>query len=34
MDEGLVYLLSNPAMPGLVKIGITERKGVKSRMRE
>ena len=34
MDDGLVYLLSNPAMPGLVKIGMTERKGVKSRMRE
>lgn len=34
MEEGIVYLLINPAMPGLVKIGMTSKKEVKGRMRE
>ena len=31
---GIVYLLTNPAMPGLVKIGMTTRECVEERMRE
>lgn len=34
MDYGIVYLLTNPAMPGLVKIGMTERDSIDSRLRE
>lgn len=26
MEYGIVYLLTNPVMPGLVKIGMTTRK--------
>jgi hypothetical protein len=34
MEEGIVYVLKNPAMPGLVKIGITTRAEVHIRMSE
>ena len=34
MDYGIVYLLTNPAMPGLVKIGMTERSDIEMRMKE
>jgi hypothetical protein len=34
MEEGIVYVLKNPAMPGLVKIGITTRAEVRIRMTE
>ena len=32
--NGIVYLLSNPAMPGIVKIGLTSRENVESRIKE
>lgn len=31
---GIVYVLTNPAMPGLVKIGMTNRESVDARLRE
>lgn len=34
MEYGIVYLLTNPAMPGLVKIGMTTREDMDARMRE
>lgn len=34
MNEGIVYILTNPAMKGLVKIGMTTREEVSIRMAE
>lgn len=34
MDYGIVYLLTNPVMPGLVKIGMTTREDMDARMKE
>ena len=34
MEYGIVYLLTNPAMPGLVKIGMTTQEDIERRMRE
>ena len=34
MEEGIVYLLTNPSMPSLVKIGMTTRNEVHVRMGE
>lgn len=34
MDYGIVYLLTNPVMPGLVKIGMTTQKEIEQRMKE
>jgi hypothetical protein len=34
MEYGIVYLLTNKAMPGLVKIGMTNRKEIEQRMKE
>ena len=28
MEYGIVYLLTNPVMPGLVKIGMTTQEGI------
>lgn len=34
MENGIVYVLSNPAMPGIYKIGITGREELRARLRE
>ena len=34
MEYGIVYLLTNPVMPGLVKIGMTTQKEIDKRMKE
>ena len=34
MESGIVYILSNSAMPGIYKIGITTRDDVSNRLRE
>jgi len=34
MEYGIVYLLTNPVMPGLVKIGMTTQEDVDKRMKE
>ena len=33
-DYGLVYVLTNSAMPGMVKIGMTQRADLEQRMKE
>ncbi len=33
-EKGIVYVLTNPAMPGLVKIGMTSRLDIDARMKE
>lgn len=33
-SHGIVYVLTNPAMPGLVKIGMTTRSDIDARMKE
>ena len=34
MEYGIVYLLTNPVMPGLVKIGMTAQEDINKRMKE
>lgn len=34
LKQGIVYLLSNPAMPGIIKIGLTQRDSLDDRLRE
>lgn len=34
MESGIVYLLTNPVMPGLVKIGMTTREDIDARLKE
>ena len=34
MEYGIVYLLTNPVMPGLVKIGMTTQENIDKRMKE
>ncbi|MFT7387743.1 MAG: hypothetical protein ACI8VC_000984 [Candidatus Endobugula sp.] len=34
IEAGIVYVLTNPAMPGIVKIGKTSRDSVDARLNE
>ena len=33
-EQGIVYVLTNPSMPGMVKIGMTERSEMDARLKE
>lgn len=34
MEEGIIYVLTNPSIPNLVKIGMTTRSEIEIRMSE
>ncbi|MGL4676314.1 MAG: GIY-YIG nuclease family protein [Brevinema sp.] len=34
MEEGIIYILTNPATPDYIKIGTTTRQDLKTRMKE
>ena len=33
-EQGIVYVLTNPCMHGIVRIGMTERKNIEARLKE